>query len=122
MNVDAVKAAVHKLKQMNWLYKKVDQQSVDDVAKQVIETVDTTTSRMLVKATKEDVSEFQSYTIRTLSEKLSTTSDIEQYKLLGVKEDPLSNISAVSRCFVFPCSISERQVWRVPPSQCENLF
>ena len=69
----------------------MDEQSVDDVAKQVIETVDTTTSRMLVKATQEDVSEFQSYTIRTLNEKLSTTSDIEQYKLLSVKEDPLRN-------------------------------
>ena len=69
----------------------MDEQSVDDVAKQVIETVGTTTSTMLVKATKEDISEFQSYTICTLSEKLSTTSDIEQYKLLGEKEDPLSN-------------------------------
>ena len=91
VNVDAVKAAVRNLKQINWLYRKADEQSVDDVTKQVIETIDTTISTMLVKTTKEEVSEFQSYTTRTLNKQLSTTSDIEQYKLLSAKEDPLGN-------------------------------
>ena len=102
VNVDAVKAAIKKLKDTNWLYQKVDEDSVDDVARQVIETVDTTTSTMLAKATKEDVSEFQSYTIRTLNEKLSTTSDIEQYKLLSVKEDPLENRQRFLDVLCFP--------------------
>ena len=91
--MDAMKAAIHKLKQTNWLHQKVDEQSVDDVAKQVIETVDTTNSTMLVKANKDDVSEFQSYTICTLNKKLPTTSDIEQYKLLSVKEILLTILS-----------------------------
>ena len=52
VNVDVVKAAVAKLKQINLLYKKVDEQTVDDAAKEVIETVASTTSTMLVKATK----------------------------------------------------------------------
>ena len=102
VNVDAVKAAIKKLKDTNWLYQKVDEDSVDDVARQVIETVDTTTSTMLAKATKEDVSEFQSYTICTLNEKLSTTSDIEQYKLLSVKEDPLENRQRFLDVLCFP--------------------
>ena len=102
VNVGAVKAAVCKLKQINWLYKKVDEQSVDKVVKQVIETVDNTTSTMLVKATKEDVAEFQSYTIRTINEKQSTTSDIEQYKLLSVKEKPLDNCQDFLDCMCFP--------------------
>ena len=102
VNVDAVKAAICKLRQINCLYKQVDEQSVDDVVKQVIETVDNTTSTMLVKATKEDVADFQSYTIRTLNEKQSATSDIEQYKLLSVKEGPLDNRQKCLDCLCFP--------------------
>ena len=56
-------AAIKKLKGTYWLYQEVDEHSVNDVARQVIETVDTTTSTKLAKATKEDVSEFQSYII-----------------------------------------------------------
>ena len=48
VNVDAVKAAVQKLKQINWLCRKVNEQSVDDVAKQVVQTVDTTTSTICI--------------------------------------------------------------------------
>ena len=76
--------------------------SVDDVAKKVIEKVDSNTSTILVKATKENVSEFQCYTIRTLNEKLSTTSDIEQYKLLSVKESPLDNCQKYLDVMCFP--------------------
>ena len=46
-------------------------------AQPVIETADSATSPMLVKASKEDVSSFQSYTIRSLNVKQSTVSDIE---------------------------------------------
>ena len=49
------------------------------------------TTRMLKKASREDVAGFQAYTIRNLDNKLSTTSDIEQYKLLSVTEDPIDN-------------------------------
>ena len=57
----------------------------------MIETADSATSTMLVKVSKEDVCGFQSYTIRTLNDKQSTVSDIEQYKMLSVKEDALDS-------------------------------
>ena len=45
------------------------------------------------KLKKEDVAAFQCYTIGDMSAKLSTKSDIEQYRLLGVKEQPIGNSS-----------------------------
>ena len=102
VDVSAVKVAIEKLKEINWLYKGVDNTSTDDVAKQVIETADSATSTMLVKASKEDVSAFQSYAIRTLNDKQSTLSDIEQYKLLSVKEDALDNRQKYLDVMCFP--------------------
>ena len=62
-----------------------------EVTKQVKEVTSNTTSTMLVKATKEDIAEFQCYTIRNMDNKLSTGLDIDQYKVENIKEDPLSN-------------------------------
>ena len=69
VNVNAIKAAVHKLKEINWLYQDCDDNCVDDAAKQVIKTVSNPTSPMLVKASKEDLADFQAYTIHTMNEK-----------------------------------------------------
>ena len=91
VQVDAIKAAVAKLKEINWVYKNIDDASLDPDSREVIEVVNASSSKMLEKASSSDVSEFQSYTIRNLDSKLSTESDIEQYKMLSVKEDPLSN-------------------------------
>ena len=46
---------------------------------------------MLAKASKSDISGFQAFTVRNLDNNLFTDSDIEQYKLLNFREDPLSN-------------------------------
>ena len=46
---------------------------------------------MLEKATDEDVLGFQSYTICNLNSKMSTESDIQQYNMNNIKEDPLDN-------------------------------
>jgi len=46
---------------------------------------------MLEKASEDDLSEMQYYTIRDLDNKLTTTSDIDQYKLLNVTEEPLDS-------------------------------
>ena len=81
----ALKGAIHKLKEINWLYKEVDEDELDDVAREVIETVSDTSSTMLERASKEDVAGFQSFTIRKLNSKQSTSSDIDQYKLVNVK-------------------------------------
>ena len=91
VNVKDVKAAVEKLKEINFLYSTVDHQSVDDAAKNIIEVVNNTTSHMLEKATESDIAGFQAYTIRNLDNKLSTETDTEQYKVLNVKELPLDN-------------------------------
>ena len=37
VNIDDVKAAVSKLREINWLYQNVDESSVDDAVKKVIE-------------------------------------------------------------------------------------
>ena len=57
----------------------------------MIEITNSATSRMLDKASESDVSGFQAFTVRNLDKKLLTDSDIEQYKLLNVKEDPINN-------------------------------
>ena len=91
VNVAHINAAVHKLKEINWLYGEVNNDAVDEVYKKVIEITNSATSRMLAKASESDVSEFQAFTVRNLDNKLSTDSDIEKYKLLNVKEDPINN-------------------------------
>ena len=66
-------------------------ESIDDTTKHIIEVSNTATTSMLEKATKDDVASFQAYTIQNLDNKLSPTCDIEQYKLLSVREDPIDN-------------------------------
>ena len=91
VDVEDLKAAIEVLKKDNWLYKDLDDSSVDEAAKKVLEVANNTTSKMLDKATKQDIDSFQAFTIRDLDSKLSSEPDIEQYKLLGVKEDPLDS-------------------------------
>ena len=57
---------------------------------------------MLEKTTDEDVFGFQSYTIRNLNSKMSTESDIQQYKMNNVKEDPLDNRQVHLDVMCFP--------------------
>ena len=85
VSVDHIKAAVQKLKEINWLYADVDDSSIDDASQRVIECVNDTHSTMLVKATAEDVSSFQAYTIRRLDQKQSTMANTEHYRLIDVK-------------------------------------
>ena len=49
----------------------MDDDSVDDASKQVIEVVDSATSAMLDKADDSDIVAFQVFTIRNLENKLS---------------------------------------------------
>ena len=91
VDVEDLKAAIEVLKKDNWLYKELDDSSVDEAAKKVLEVANNTSSKMLDKATKQDIDSFQAFTIRDLDSKLSSEPDIEQYKLLGVKEDPLDS-------------------------------
>ena len=69
---------------------------------EVIKTVSDTSSMMLERASKEDVAGFQSFTMRTLNSKQSTSSDIDQYKLVNVKEDALDNRQKYLDVMCFP--------------------
>ena len=91
VDVNAVKSAVSKLREINWLYEDVESAAVDSAAKEVVEVVSKASGTMLEKASDSDVSELQYYTIRNLDTKLMTSSDIDQYKLLNVQEEPLDN-------------------------------
>ena len=70
--VEHVKAAVKKLRVTNWLYADVEDSSIDDASRRVIECVSDTTSEMLVKASAEDVKSFQA-----IEDRLASTSSSE---------------------------------------------
>ncbi len=65
-----MKAAIRKLKESNWLYRDVSDDSVDEAAKRVIEVANNVTSSILEKATAEGIAGFQAFTIRHLDNKL----------------------------------------------------
>lgn len=67
----------------------MQERSIDDSTKQIIEVTNSATTEMLQKVTQNDIDAFQAYTIRNLDNKLSIGSDIEQYKLMSITEDPL---------------------------------
>ena len=87
---------------INWLYKDIGQGSVDTATQHIIEVSNGSITSVLEKATKDDLAEFQAFTIRNLDNKLSTKSDIEQYKLLSVTEDPIDNRQQYLDVMCFP--------------------
>ena len=102
VDINAVKAAFVKLKEINRLYKNIDDKSLEEATKKVVETIDNTSSTMIEKATKEDIAMFQSYTIRSLDQQHSITADIDQYKMLNVKEKPLNSRQEYLDVMCFP--------------------
>ena len=91
VSLDKLKAAVRRLKATNWLYVNIDESSLDEASQHVVKTVSEATSTMLEKVSSDEVSAYQLYTARQLNSKQSSLPDIEHYKLIDVKEDPLSN-------------------------------
>ena len=108
VNVEHVKAAVEKLREINWLYADVEDSSIDDASRRVIECVSDTTDQMLVKASAEDVKSFKAYTIRRLDQKQSSLTDSEHFKLINVKESAMSN--KLKHLDVLSHTFSERKV------------
>ena len=102
VDVNEIKKAVQKLKDINWLYKDVRKDSVDEAVQDVVEVVKKTRSTVLEKATKEDNSNLQCYTIRNLSTKQFTGDDIEQYKLMNVQEEPMDSRKKYLDVLCFP--------------------
>ena len=60
---------------------------MDEAVQDVVEVVKKTSSTVLEKATKEDISDLQCYIIRNLSTNQFTGEDIEQYKLMNMQDD-----------------------------------
>ena len=69
----------------------MQKESVDQSTKHIIEVSNNAKTKMLEKASANEIDAFQAYTIRNLDNKLSTTSNIEQYKVLSGTEDPINN-------------------------------
>ena len=57
----------------------------------MVEVVDKASSKMLEKASVDDIAALQSYTIRSLDQQGSALMDVEQYKMLNVKDDPIQS-------------------------------
>uniref|UniRef100_A0A1X7UYI4 Dynein heavy chain tail domain-containing protein n=1 Tax=Amphimedon queenslandica TaxID=400682 RepID=A0A1X7UYI4_AMPQE len=57
-------AALRKLKEINWLYRNVNNDSIDELSKLVIQVVSNTTCKMLDKANDQDLGGLWAYTIR----------------------------------------------------------
>ena len=91
VDVNDIKKAVNKLKETNWLYKNIDQNSVDDAAKKAIEAIRSTSSTLMKKATKADITELEAYTIHRMDESLPLDSDLEQYKMIKIEEPALDD-------------------------------
>ena len=102
VDINEIKKAVQTLKDINWLYKDVREDSVDEAVQDVVEVVKKTSSTVLEKATKEDISNLQCYTIRNLSTKQFTGDDIEQYKLMNVQEEPIDSRQKYLDVLCFP--------------------
>ena len=102
IDVNDIKGAVKKLKDTNWLYKNIDENSVNNAANKAIEAVSNTMSSLIEKSSSADIAELEAYTIRCMDEKLPLGSDIELYKLLKVQEPTLDNRQKFLDILCFP--------------------
>ena len=69
----------------------MEDKCIDETTKHIIEVSNNAVTEMLKKVSPDEVDAFQAYTIRNLDNKLSIRSDIEQYRLMSITEDPISN-------------------------------
>ena len=60
VNVSNIRVAIKKLKEIDWLYKNIDNTSLDRANNEIIESALKTTSTMVIKAAENDLSTFQS--------------------------------------------------------------
>ena len=98
--------------------------STDDASQCIVECVSNTSSKMLVKASAEDVSSFQANTIKRLDQKSSILTDTENYKLMNINEEALSNKLKHLDVLCFPTLFStgkfgESHVRSIPISASE---
>ena len=124
INVDRLREALRKLKDINCMYADIDECGLDAASRHIIESVSDTSSTMLEKVRAEDVSSYQSYTIRRLDRKEPNVPDTDQYKLSSVQENALSNKLAYLDVMCFPTlfpsgRFGESHPREIPISQSE---
>ena len=117
MDVNAVKLAIQKLKEINWLYKNVDDASLDEAAKNIVEVVDKASSIMLEKASTDDVAALQAYTVRSLDQQGSIKTDVEQYKMQNVKDSPIESRQRHLDVMCFPTLFPSGQFGEFHPRE-----
>ena len=105
--INNLRAAVTKLKEINWLYKSVNDSSLDNAARQVIEVWNNTTNTLIKEAMPEDIASFQLYTVRGLDDKLNTDSAVSQYKINHI---PIDSCQSHLEAICFP-TLSNRTIW-----------
>ena len=66
INVKNIKNALGKLNEINWLYKNVDKDSIDEAMKKIEESTSNINNRMLRKATKVDIDAFQATVLQNM--------------------------------------------------------
>ena len=122
VDVNDIKKAVNKLKETNWLYKNVDENSVDDAAEKAIEVVNSTSSTLIKKATKADIAELEAYTIRRMDESLPLGSDLEHYKMLKIEEPALDNRLKYLDVMCFPYLFPSGRYGEFHPREIKLTF
>ena len=91
VNVNQVKAAINILRMCNWLYKDITEGTIDEATRRLIDVSNSATSGMFEKASKDDITSFQAYTIPNLDNKMSTHSERESTSRCSVsKKTPLT--------------------------------
>ena len=122
VDVNDIKKAINKLKETNWLYKNIDENSVDDAAKKAIEVVSSTSSTLIRKATKADIAELEAYTIRRIDESLPLGSDLEHYKMLKIEEPALDNRLKYLDVMCFPYLFPSGRYGEFHPREIKLTF
>ena len=72
----------------------------------MVKTVSESTSTILEEVSCDEVNAYQSYTVRQLNSKHSSLPDTDHYKLVDVKDDPLSNKFKYLDVLWFPTPLS----------------
>ena len=105
IDINKVKAALNKLKEINWLYSKVKPDSVEKSTEDlVIEVANSASSEMVkkVKNKTEYIAGLQAYTLRCLNKTVPNMKDIDQYKMVNVEEYPIKGTQTHLDLLCFP--------------------
>ena len=105
IDINKVKAALNKLREINWLYSKVKPDSVEKSTEDlVIEVANSARSEMVkkIKNKTEYTAGLQKYTLRCLNKTLPNRRDIDQYKMVNVEEFPINGTQTHLDLLCFP--------------------